>query len=322
MGYSESGLCNLYNEKLKIVKQSLGGYYESNNELLFFCPKCNHHKRKLSVNVEKNVFKCWICDYRGNNIAPLIKDRRLKEQWRSLTNQVDISRFDDMLSTAATGDKDTQTHLDLPKHFSTLTSSNLSSIGKKAKRYLLDRGVTNEQIFMYKMGFCFHGPYKNRVIIPSFNQDGELNYFIARSFDGSGLKYKNPPCTRDVVFNDLIIDWDSPIVLVEGFFDSLKYQNSIPILGSTLNTKSQLFSKIVENSKFVYVCLDKDAKQKELKIIKNLLDFGVEVYKIEIYDYSDLAEVPNSLLDEYKKRASIITRDDYLLRKLNFGGKI
>ena len=80
--------------------------------------------------------------------------------------------------------------------------------------------------------------------------------------------------------------------------------------------------KIVENCKTVYTCLDKDARDKELKIVKNLLDFGVEVYKIELYDYSDLGEVPDSLLKEYKKRASIITRNDYLLQKLNFGGKI
>ena len=99
MGSGESRTQSLYSEKLKIVKKSLGNYYESNDELLFFCPKCNHHKRKLSINLDKNVFKCWICDYRGNSIAPLIKGRDLKRQWRTLTEQVDISRFDDMFSS-------------------------------------------------------------------------------------------------------------------------------------------------------------------------------------------------------------------------------
>ena len=78
--------------------------------------------------------------------------------------------------------------------------------------------------------------------------------------------------------------------------------------------------KIVEKCKTVYICLDQDAKQKELKIVKNLLDFGVKVCKIELYDYSDLGEVPDHLLSEYKKRASLITREDYLLQKLDFGG--
>ena len=100
----------------------------------------------------------------------------------------------------------------------------------------------------------------------------------------------------------------------------MKYDNSIPILGSTLNTRSILFNKIVEECKEVYICLDQDAKTKELKIVRNLLDFGVKVCKIKLYDYSDLGEVPNHLLVEYKNRASIVTREDYLLQKLNFGG--
>ena len=290
--------------------------------MLFHCPKCNHHKRKLSVNLDKNVFKCWICDYRGNSLLPLIKDRDLRSQWRSLTNKVDISRFDDIFAFNQQVDDAPETQLLLPDYFSSLTSPDLSSIGQKAEKYLLDRGITKSQIFMHKMGFCYHGAYKNRIIIPSFNANGRLNYYIARSFSDNYMKYKNPPCSKDVIFNDLMIDWTKPIVLVEGFFDSLKYENSVPILGSTLNTKSKLFAKIVNHCKSIYICLDKDAKKKELKIIKNFLDFGVEVYKIELYDYNDLGEVPDSLLVEYKKRASNMTRNNYLLQKLNLGGKL
>ena len=312
----------MYSEKLKIIKSSLGSYYESNDEMLFYCPKCNHHKRKLSVNLDKDVFKCWICDYRGNSLLPLIKDRDLRSQWRSLTSKVDITRFDDIFSFNQQVESDLEIQLSLPDFFSSLTSPDLSSIGQKAEKYLLNRGITKSQIFMHKMGFCYHGPYKNRVIVPSFNEEGRLNYYIARSFSDDYMKYKNPPCSKDIIFNDLMIDWTNPIVLVEGFFDSLKYENSIPILGSTLNIKSKLFTKIVSHCKSIYICLDRDARKKELKIIKNFLDFGVEVYKIELYDYNDLGEVPDSLLSEYKKRASNMTRNNYLLQKLNLGGKL
>ena len=308
----------MYSEKLSIIKQSLGSYYESNDEMLFHCPKCKHHKKKLSVNINKNAFKCWICDYRGNNLGSLIRDRELRSRWNSLVNQIDITRFDDLFKN-----KDRyvmEKSLDLPEHFTPLSSRKLSAIGLKAKKYLLDRGVLFSDILLYKMGFCYHGPYSGRVIVPSFDHQGELNYYIARSFDDSYLKYKNPPCSKDIIFNDVFIDWDKPVVLVEGFFDSLKYENSVPILGSTLNMKTKLFMKIVENCKMVYICLDQDAKQKELKIVKNLLDFGVKVCKIELYDYSDLGDVPDHLLSEYKKRASLITREDYLLQKLDFGG--
>ena len=306
----------MYSEKLSIIKQSLGSYERSNDEILFYCPKCNHEKRKLSVNIDKNVFKCWVCDYRGSKIDPLV-NKDLKSRWRELTNQVDLTTFEDIFKKKE--EQETQ-KLELPEYYSTLSTKKLSAAGKRALEYLLDRGVSYSDILMYKIGFCHHGPYGGRVIVPSFDDSGDLNYFIARSYDEHYLKYKNPPCSKDVVFNDLFIDWTKPVVLVEGFFDSLKYENSIPVLGSTLNMKTRLFSKVVDRCSTVYVCLDKDARKKELKIVKNLLDFGIKVCKIELYDYSDLGEVPNHLLSEYKKRASIVTRQDYLLQKLNFGG--
>jgi len=318
LGYRESGLDTLQREKLDILEKSLGRSYAANDEYLFRCPKCNHHKRKLSANLSKNAFKCWICDYKGKDLAKLIQDPSLRSKWFSLTNTVDITRFEDLF----TENEDVALHesLELPEYFISLTSPKPSRQALRAKKYLLDRGLTESDIIFYKIGFCFHGDYKNRVIIPSFNDSGCLNYFIARSFDNSYLKYKNPKCSKDLVFNELLIDWSEPVVLVEGFFDSVKYENSIPILGSTLAVNSTLFNKIVNNCEVIYICLDKDAAEKELKIIKKMLDFGVKICKISIDDYDDLGEVPNHLLEEYKKRASIITAEDYLLQKINFGG--
>ena len=61
------------NEKLQILKMALGAFLLNNEESLFFCPKCDHHKRKLSINIEKNVFKCWVCDYSGKSILGLMR---------------------------------------------------------------------------------------------------------------------------------------------------------------------------------------------------------------------------------------------------------
>lgn len=305
-------------EKLVILEKSLGSSYTTNDEHLFKCPECGHHKRKLSVNLNKNAFKCWICDYRGKDLIKLIRDPALRSSWLLLTDSIDITRFDDLFKEQV--EPPFGASLELPQYFVSLTTAKPSKVADRAKQYLLDRGLTESDIVFYKIGFCFHGDFKNRIIVPSFDSLGQLNYFIARSFDGSYLKYKNPKSSKDLVFNELLIDWSEPVVLVEGFFDSIKYENSIPILGSTLGTRSALFNKIVNNCETVYICLDKDAFEKELKIIKKLLDFGVKICKISIHDYDDLGEVPNHLLEEYKKRASIITTEDYLLQKINFGG--
>ena len=60
-------------EKLKLIKDILGKGYASGEEHLFHCPYCKHHKRKFSVNIEKNFFKCWICDTRGRNIRRIVR---------------------------------------------------------------------------------------------------------------------------------------------------------------------------------------------------------------------------------------------------------
>ena len=88
-------------------------------------------------------------------------------------------------------------------------------------KYLHSRGVTKADILRWKIGFCFDGEYRNRIIIPSFDEDGDCSYFIARSYTGDSYKYKNPRASKDIVFNDLFIDWNKDLVLVEGVFDAL-----------------------------------------------------------------------------------------------------
>ena len=51
--------------KISIVKEILGEPQRSGNEYLFYCVFCKHHKKKLSLNLDKNKYKCWICDAAG-----------------------------------------------------------------------------------------------------------------------------------------------------------------------------------------------------------------------------------------------------------------
>ena len=117
---------------------------------------------------------------------------------------------------------------------------------------------------MWKMGYCTEGRYGGRIIVPSFNNSGDLNYFIARSYVGHRMKYLNPPVSKNVVFNELYVDWDEPVVIVEGVFDAITVgQNGIPILGSSLREESKLFQALVLNDTPVYLALDEDAEKKQ-----------------------------------------------------------
>ena len=303
-------------EKLKLLKRALGRCWTNEEEHQFHCPKCNHHKLKLSVNIDKGVFKCWICDYSGTKISPLI--RRFAPSyyadWRLLEGEVDLDKYDTIF---AEQEELPPQVIDLPENFQTLTGKK-TRVKRKALSYLYSRGFTDADILAWKIGFCDFGEYQDRVIVPSFDVQGNLNFFIARSYTDDWMKYKNPKASKDIVFNGLNVDWDSDIILVEGVFDAMKCRNAIPLLGSTLRENSILFQKICERKPNVYLALDDDVKDKEFGIAKRLREYGINAMSIKITPYADIGEMPVEIVEERKQNADIVSDLDYLHYKLDF----
>jgi DNA primase len=191
-------------QKLIIAQEILGGYRRSSNEFLFYCPYCGHHKKKMSLNFALNAFKCWVCDVRGKNIYRLVRKfgtYQQRQKWLELDGRLDLSEFD-KLFMELNNEVEEQT-VDLPEHFVSLCNKTLPPKAKKALRYLEQRGITRKEILMWKIGFCTEGRFGGRIIIPSFNNNGHCNYYIARSFVGHRMKYLNPPVGRDIIFNEL-----------------------------------------------------------------------------------------------------------------------
>jgi len=304
-------------EAKKILHETLGNYIDKGSELLFTCPSCNHHKRKFSINLDKHVYKCWVCDYRGRSIRRVVRSYGTYSQlqkWDAISNRSDLERFADLFME--TERREDKTKVELPEEFTSLCTGSIPATGIYALRYLQKRGVTKADILKWKIGYCFSGEYRNRIIIPSFDDDGDCSYFIARSYTGDSYKYKNPRASKDIVFNDLYIDWNKDLVLVEGVFDALVAGNAVPILGSTLRKSSDLLRKIVRNDTPIYIALDPDAAKKERRIIKMLLQYDIELYKIDVSGYEDVGSMPKSVFEERKNNASFIDPDNYLLVNL------
>jgi len=301
-------------EKLKILKDILGSYFRSGEEYLFHCKKCGHDKKKLSVNFDKNVFKCWICDYRGNNLFRLVKrygSFLQRQEWEKYSNTIDISSsLEELLFTEE--EQEEEVVLKLPKEFTSLANRNLPLSALEAKKYLQSRGITQADILRWKIGYCKKGEYKDRIIIPSFNNDGKVNYFVARSYGREWPPYKNPNVSKDIIFNQLYVDFKNDLVLVEGAFDAVKADNAVPILGSSLREDSKLFQEIVKWDTTVYVALDPDAEKKAMKLIKSLLLYGVEVYKVDVTGYKDVGEMTREEFQKRKGEAKQITNEEYL----------
>ena len=303
-------------EKLKLLKKALGHCWTNEEEHQFHCPKCNHHKLKLSVNIDKGVFKCWICDYSGTKISPLI--RRFAPSyyadWRLLEGEIDLDKYDTIFADEVEVPPQI---IDLPENFQTLTGKK-TRLKQKPLNYLYSRGFTDTDILNWKIGFCNFGEYQDRVIVPSFDSQGNVSFFIARSYTDDWMKYRNPKVSKDIIFNDLNVDWDNDVILVEGVFDAMKCKNAIPLLGSTLRENSLLFQKICERKPNVYLALDEDAKGKEFGIAKKLREYGIRTMSIKITPYSDIGEMPVAVVEERKQNADIVSDLDYLHYKLDF----
>jgi len=258
-----------------------------------------------------------VCDTRGKNIYRVVRrfgTNHDKSQWRDFTSEIDFDQLEDLF-----GEKiEEKQILEMPEGFISLANRGMPPTGFAAMNYLRQRGITKQDIVWWKMGYCTKGEYEGRIIIPSFDDEGDLSYFVSRSYDRSYYpKYKNPPASRNIIFNDLFVDWSSDIILVEGIFDAINAgRNAVPILGSTLNQNSVLLRKIVKEDAGVYVALDPDATKKELEIIKTLLDFDIEVWKVNIGDNEDVGSMKKEQFQKCLENATLITPDNYLLLTL------
>ena len=268
-----------------LVNSVLGsGKSTARNNYAYHCPLCNHHKPKLEVNLTenregKNPWHCWACDARGTTIYNLFKQL-----------EVDVDKFKELSSLVKTSRsiKETQvvSTVVLPNEYIALYNVDNSDImARHALAYLKRRHISKYDIIKYNIGYCKEGLYKNMIVIPTYDADGRLNYFTARSFEKEPyVKYRNPSASRDVIPNEHLINWNIPIILCEGPFDAIAIKrNAIPLLGK--NIQNSLMKKIVTSVvDKIYIALDRDAIKQALRFCEKLMAEGKEVYLVDLQD--------------------------------------
>ena len=183
--------------------------------------------------------------------------------------------------------------------------------------YLATRDIGRSDILRWKIGYCDSGRFKDRIIVPSFNSEGNLNYYIARTYAGNYKRYLNPSVSRDIVFNELYLDFDREITIVEGVFDAIKANNAVPILGSTIRETSKVFKKILQNDTPVLLALDPDATKKTNSIRKLILKYGIEVRQIKYQDQRDLGEMTKQEVQLLSNNAPYVDDIDGLYEAIN-----
>ena len=212
-----------------LEKVLMKSYQMKNGEHAFHCPFCNHHKKKLQINTETQKWHCWVCNKGGYKIGILL--RKINAP-KTIISEV-LKILGDYRGVSKDKDEKTKYDVSLPQCYQPLWKPSTDPLYKNAIHYLRQRNIGPIDIVRYSIGFCSSNGYANRIIIPSYDSDGKLNYFMARDmFPNSKFKYKNPPMSKDTVGFEMFINWNEPIVLCEGIFDAIAIRNNaIPLFG-------------------------------------------------------------------------------------------
>ena len=239
--------------KYVILKKSGGNYWGC-------CPFHNEKTPSFSVSPAKQIYKCFGCGEGGDVLSFLMKinNQSFHEVVKEQAELLGIK-----LPTAfekTSDNKDLKTKLynclkDSAEFFKTYLLNNKSS---EAYQYLESRGITDENIETYKLGFApnsydelqkhlkdkysedlldkagllskrennrgYIDRFRNRITIPIFDEKGNIVAFGARAIEsGQNPKYLNSPDT--LVYNKSNI--------LYGLYqakDSIKEKDSIVIM--------------------------------------------------------------------------------------------
>ena len=284
------------------------------DEQAHHCPFCHHHKKKLQINLETQQWHCWVCDSKGKRIQSLL--RKLHTDSHKLKKIFEIYGDDYITYTPSTDDE--KVELRLPNEFQSLLKEpkGFSPVFRKVIQYANSRGITKEDIIRYNIGYCDSGLYSGRIIIPSYDSNNRLNYFIARSvFDEEKFKYKNPPVSKNVIMFENQINWNEPITLVEGVFDAMAVKrNAIPLLGKFIPQKlnDSIYKRGVSE---INILLDSDAQEQALRYTTQLQNQGITTKNIIPSD-KDAGDMGFSQVNTMLKQSKKTEFSDIISQKL------
>ena len=215
--------------KYVILKKSGGNYWGR-------CPFHNEKTPSFSVSPAKQIYKCFGCGEGGDVLSFLMKINNqsfhevVKEQAEILGIELPSS-FEKQNNNKDIKEQIYSCMLDAAKFFKSNLLKNKDSV---AYKYISSRGITDENIELYKLGFApnsydelqqhLKGKYseeiidkaglvikrensrgyldrfRNRITIPIFDDKGNIVAFGARAIEsGQNPKYLNSPDT--VVYN-------------------------------------------------------------------------------------------------------------------------
>jgi len=302
------------------------------------CPFCKEEnkklgkatiKEKLAIKIPEGFVKCWVCGEKGRNLLPILRrfyPHAVNEFRLRFYKEIDGSNFGDNKDTTIKPKE----ALKLPDDFHLLAEhiENPRPEIQEALRYLESRGATYRDLWYYKFGVAPSDEnQQRRIIIPSFDEIGNLNYYTGRSYSHF-YKKKYIDCDEgkesffsklNIVFNESKIDWSKELTITEGPFDLIKCDDNVTcILGSNFSQDSKLYSKIMYHGTPILLALDNDMEHKTNKLGRMFSYYNIPTRILNIpKQFKDVGEMSKKEFLSAKKKALLWSPEWSLLAKIN-----
>lgn len=367
-------------EKLNIVdiiaeymplKQEEGFYYGN-------CPFCNN--KSFVINEQDGIYSCFDCGKAGDLISFFVdyKEWSVYNTILYLCKKAKISMSEDQLIDLMGKDTYKTTLMELNKEAAKFYYICLrKKVGEKGlKYYKNNRKLTKETMYQFGLGFAPYGKelfhylkekgytetqmkdsglisiyddgvsdkFKNRVMVPIMNENGQIIAFGGRVLGDTKPKYINSPETA--VFDKgrtlfaLQFAKNSKregFILCEGYMDVISMHqegldNTIASLGTALTTKHASIIRKYTNKIYLAYDMDKAGREATYKNIPILKGFDLKVINMDPYKDPDefiqnlgvkefenrieKAQSANEFLIDFYKKKLEETKDDIYEQKI------
>ncbi len=301
-------------QQVEEALKQLGTPASSGQEYTFDCPFCGKENH-LYINPMKGKYNCFKCN-NGGGIKFLLK--KMGVQFDEAQVNVSTVTVDDLKSRLKGIDKDEKkidpVKAGLPDDYWEILPDTEPS------HYLLSRGLTWEDIKLYRIGHGFTD-LNQRVIFPAFDDDGECLIYSARDYtNNQTLRYKTPKGiskSEFVPYLNIARNYETVIICEGAISAIIAGRNAVATYGKGFSLK-QIEQLLATGFKEYYVAFDGDTQEGEaLKLAFTLWRRKVTTYLIPIPQKDDPASLGREEFQRIKNEKSVLFNDEAAL-KLRF----
>lgn len=251
------------------VKPSKGGTHFEARCLLCGDSKKNPYKKRFHLDWNNGVpgWHCWNCGEHGNFIElyGIVKGISYEDAKKELFKW-DEEKIKRWCKNKSEFKKAKEKHEVEENNFNEIRckcyslQDEESRYTRALKKFYDDRKIPYD----YKIYICYDGRYRNRIIIPVFNEKHDIIYFQARRIPGTSIepKYDNPVSPKElVILNRHKFDRNKSIIVHEGLIDAFMINDhqGTSCLGKEIS--EELVKELLNlTDKYVIVALDNDSE--------------------------------------------------------------